>query len=85
MIFISDYNLGRRISAQSPGELVPQQNPDEPVAKQGHWTKKTDAELDKQDDVNLLRVKKKILFFKSMKVYLFLVISIKSTYIFNNN
>ncbi|CAF3985284.1 unnamed protein product [Adineta steineri] len=46
---------GRRISGQSTGELVPQQNPDVPVIKQGHWTQKSDAELDKQDDVELLR------------------------------
>lgn len=49
-------SLGRRISAQSPGELIAQQNPDVPVVKQGHWTQKTDEELDKQDDVQLLRV-----------------------------
>lgn len=48
---------GRRISSQSPGELIAQQNPDVPVIKQGHWTQKSDAELDKQDDVDLLRVK----------------------------
>ncbi|CAF0809708.1 unnamed protein product [Rotaria sordida] len=46
---------GRRISGQSLGELIPQQNPDEPVSKKGHWTEKTDVELDKQDDVELLR------------------------------
>ena len=56
---------GRRISAQSPGELVAQQNPDEPVVKHGHWTQKTDAELDKQDDVELLRVKIYLLLIKS--------------------
>ncbi|CAF0848442.1 unnamed protein product [Rotaria sp. Silwood1] len=46
---------GRRISSQSPGDLVPQQNPNEPVLKKGQWTEKTDAELDKEDDVELLR------------------------------
>ncbi|CAF2617983.1 unnamed protein product [Rotaria sp. Silwood2] len=46
---------GRRISGQSPGELVSQSNPDEPVSKKGQWTEKTDAELDKQDAVELLR------------------------------
>lgn len=51
-----DSLLGRRISAQSPGDLIAQQNPDVPVVKQGHWTQKTYAELDKQDDVELLRV-----------------------------
>jgi hypothetical protein len=48
---------GRRISSQSPGELVSQQNPEVPVVKQGHWTQKSDAELDKHDDVQILRVK----------------------------
>ncbi|CAM4769077.1 unnamed protein product [Rotaria magnacalcarata] len=46
---------GRRISSQSPGQLTPQPNPNEPVLKKGHWTEKSDAELDKQDDVELLR------------------------------
>jgi hypothetical protein len=55
--FLWKFYLGRRISAQSPGELIPQQNPDEPVVKHGHWTQKTDSELDKHDDVELLRVK----------------------------
>lgn len=36
---------------------MPQQNPDVPVVKHGHWTQKSDDELDKQDDVELLRVK----------------------------
>jgi hypothetical protein len=36
--------------------LTAQQNPDIPVVKQGHWTQKSDEELDKQDDVELLRV-----------------------------
>ncbi|CAF4683524.1 unnamed protein product, partial [Rotaria magnacalcarata] len=35
--------------------LTPQPNPNEPVLKKGHWTEKSDAELDKQDDVELLR------------------------------
>ncbi|CAF1130188.1 unnamed protein product, partial [Didymodactylos carnosus] len=46
---------GRRISGQQPGELVPQQNPQEPVVKQGHWTEQSDIELDKIDDVEQLR------------------------------
>ncbi len=58
IILFLKWNVGRRISAQSPGELTPQQNPDEPVVKKGHWTQKPDLELDKQDDVELLRVKK---------------------------
>lgn len=49
-------SLGRRISGQSPGEFFPQPNPDEPVIKKNHWTEKTDDELDKQDDVDALRV-----------------------------
>jgi hypothetical protein len=57
MVILSKYHLGRRISAQSPGELIAQQNPDEPVVKQGHWTQKSYAELDKQEDVDLLRVR----------------------------
>ncbi len=48
--------VGRRISNQSPGELTAQQNPNVPVVKKGHWTEKSDAELDKQDDVDLLKV-----------------------------
>jgi len=56
-VFLLKLNLGRRISAQSPGELIPQSNPIVPVVKEGHWTQKSDAELDKQDDVQLLRVK----------------------------
>jgi hypothetical protein len=61
---------GRRISAQSPGELVAQQNPDEPVAKHGHWTQKTDAELDQQDNVDLIRVKIYLLN-KTLKLFFF--------------
>ncbi len=51
------YYSGRRISGQSTGELVSQHNPDVPVIKQGHWTQQTDSELDRQDNVELLRVK----------------------------
>lgn len=49
---------GRRISNQSPGELVPQQNPIEPVIRQGHWTHITDVELDKQEDVKVFQVRR---------------------------
>lgn len=41
--------------------MVAQQNSDVPVVKQGHWTQKTDEELDKQDDVQLLRVSIRLL------------------------
>ncbi|CAF0832166.1 unnamed protein product, partial [Didymodactylos carnosus] len=46
---------GRRISAQQPGEFISQQNPQEPVIKQGHWTEQPDIELDKIEDVEQLR------------------------------
>ena len=49
-------SVGRRMFNQSSGELVGQQNPEQPVVKQGHWSQKTDSELYKQDDVELLRV-----------------------------
>ena len=48
--------LGRRISNQSTGELVSQQNPDIPVVKQGHWTQRSDTELDQEDNVEKIQV-----------------------------
>ncbi|CAF1169688.1 unnamed protein product [Adineta ricciae] len=46
---------GRRISSQSTGELVSQQNPDIPVVKQGHWTQRSDTELDQEDNVEKIQ------------------------------
>ena len=56
MIVLSSW-LGRRMFSQASGELVGQQNSEQPVVKQGHWSQKTDSELYKQDDVETLRVR----------------------------
>ena len=47
---------GRRLSGKPSGELVGQTNADESSSRQVHWTDESDAELDKHEDVQNLKV-----------------------------
>ena len=48
--------VGRRLSGKSSREPVGQTNGDEPSGRQGHLTDESDAELDKHEDVQNLKV-----------------------------